>query len=84
MKKLYAMNGRKKNEAEMNLNREWMENAHISRVTHEFWKHIPAGSEVTGDGVHHFTAPKESGFYTLWEYVSRNNFHQAWEWEKEI
>lgn len=54
----------------------------MRKNTMDQWKHIPAGSTVdTGMGL--LTAPKERGYYTLYEIGTDDNYHVSFVWEKE-
>lgn len=56
----------------------------MRKITVEEWGHVPAGGVVeNGFPSGYCTAPKEDGFYTLFELVSEDNIHLGWEWEKE-
>ena len=56
----------------------------MHRVTVDEWRHIAAGQTVdNGYSGGTCTAPKEPGFYTLYELVYKNNTHAGWKWEKE-
>lgn len=53
------------------------------RITVDLWKHIPSGTSIcNGFSNGYCTAPKEPGYYTLYERV-KNATHVGWEWVKE-
>ena len=53
------------------------------RITVDLWKHIPSGTSIcNGFSNGYCTAPKEPGYYTLYERV-KNATHVGWEWIKE-
>ena len=56
----------------------------MNRITVDEFKHVPAGKRIAnGYSNEYCTAPKEDGFYTLYELADDNNCHVGWEWEKE-
>lgn len=56
----------------------------MQKITIDEWKHIPAGTTIpNGYPSSYCTAPKEPGFYTLYQLVNENNTHGGWKWEKE-
>ena len=56
----------------------------MREITVDQWHHIPAGTKIwNGYSNGYSTAPKEPGYYTLYEKVTDNNTHAGWRWEKE-
>jgi len=48
----------------------------MQKITVDQWKHIPAGTRIwNGYSNGYCQAPKEPGFYTLYELVNDRNCH---------
>jgi len=57
----------------------------MDMITVPEWKHIPAGAKVwNGFANGYLSAPKERGYYVLYELVSDRNTHIGWRWEREV
>lgn len=55
------------------------------KITVNEFRHIKSGETIAnGYSNGYCTAPKEEGFYTLYEVADENNNHIRWEWEKEM
>ena len=52
-------------------------------ITCEEWLHIPAGRKIDDGYGNYISAPKEEGFYTLYQIVDYRNSHVGFEWVKE-
>ena len=56
----------------------------MQKITVDQWRHVPAGTRIwNGYSNGYCQAPKEPGFYTLYQLVNDRNCHVGWRWERE-
>ena len=56
----------------------------MQKITVPEWQHVPAGTRIwNGYSNGYLQAPKEPGYYTLYQFMSERNTHIGWQWERE-